>query len=247
MLHETLWIATVTLRYPNDEIAMGGVVSSRQDHAECLVSNIGTAHKDGKYGIDDDALKKAITDGLTKCLSYTGMNADVFLGRFDDNKYVAEMREKFKPESDAGPATGGDLGKAKADLVAYVEDLRKDLASRMTTNVFIRTVIKNHTGEAMLNTVGAVRAVRRAIEDGLYDLVTGERVQAAGKPTPEAAAPDRDLRAELYAFAERLWPGEASAGIKHEADKIQTDVLKLTDDDLVGMIEDMREQLEGVK
>lgn len=44
---------------------------------------------------DEDAPKKAVTDGLTKCLSYLGFNADVFLGKFDDNKYVQEMRAKF--------------------------------------------------------------------------------------------------------------------------------------------------------
>lgn len=44
---------------------------------------------------DSDCLKKATTDGLTKCLSYLGFNADVFFGRFDDNKYVEEMRNKF--------------------------------------------------------------------------------------------------------------------------------------------------------
>ena len=43
---------------------------------------------------DHDALKKAGTDALTKCLSYLGFNADIFMGKFDDNKYVAEMDEK---------------------------------------------------------------------------------------------------------------------------------------------------------
>ena len=37
---------------------------------------------------DTDCMKKATTDGLTKCLTYLGFNADVFLGKFDDNKYV---------------------------------------------------------------------------------------------------------------------------------------------------------------
>jgi len=37
---------------------------------------------------DNDAGKKAMTDALTKSLSHLGFNADVFLGRFDDNKYV---------------------------------------------------------------------------------------------------------------------------------------------------------------
>ena len=46
---------------------------------------------------DEDAVKKAVTDGLTKCLSYLGCNADVFLGKFDDNKYVAAMKAEHDP------------------------------------------------------------------------------------------------------------------------------------------------------
>jgi hypothetical protein len=44
---------------------------------------------------DGDCMKKATTDGLTKCLSLLGFNADVFLGKFDDNKYVQEMNTEF--------------------------------------------------------------------------------------------------------------------------------------------------------
>lgn len=44
---------------------------------------------------DHDMLKKATTDGITKCLSYLGFNADVFTGKFDDNKYVQQMNAEF--------------------------------------------------------------------------------------------------------------------------------------------------------
>lgn len=40
--------------------------------------------------LDSDCVKKAATDALTKGLSHLGFNADVFLGLFDDNKYVAK-------------------------------------------------------------------------------------------------------------------------------------------------------------
>ena len=40
--------------------------------------------------MDEDAPKKALTDALTKALSYLGFSADVFLGKFDDNKYVQQ-------------------------------------------------------------------------------------------------------------------------------------------------------------
>jgi len=45
--------------------------------------------------IDPDAPKKAMTDALTKALSHLGFNADVFLGKFDDNKYVEQQRAKY--------------------------------------------------------------------------------------------------------------------------------------------------------
>lgn len=40
---------------------------------------------------DHDAPKKAVTDALTKAFSYWGFNADVFLGKFDGNKYVDHL------------------------------------------------------------------------------------------------------------------------------------------------------------
>jgi hypothetical protein len=52
----------------------------------------------GKSGLhfDDDAGKKAMTDALTKGLSHLGLSADVFLGLFDDNKYVQNVAQQFK-------------------------------------------------------------------------------------------------------------------------------------------------------
>jgi hypothetical protein len=44
---------------------------------------------------DRDAPKKAITDAITKGLSQLGFNADVFLGLFDDNKYVEAVSKEF--------------------------------------------------------------------------------------------------------------------------------------------------------
>ena len=47
---------------------------------------------------DDDAPKKALTDALTKALSHLGFSADVFLGKYDDNKYVEKAREYTERE-----------------------------------------------------------------------------------------------------------------------------------------------------
>jgi len=52
-----------------------------------------------KEMIDADFAKKIETDALTKALSKLGFNADVFMGRFDDTKYVMELKEEFKPRN----------------------------------------------------------------------------------------------------------------------------------------------------
>jgi len=48
-------------------------------------------HSNGR--VDDDFYKKVATDALTKGLSKLGFNADVFMGKFDDNKYVNKLKE----------------------------------------------------------------------------------------------------------------------------------------------------------
>lgn len=44
---------------------------------------------------DDEAFKKAFTDGITNALKMIGVGADVHMGMFDDDKYVNAMREEF--------------------------------------------------------------------------------------------------------------------------------------------------------
>ena len=61
---------------------------------------IATSKKHFGQNADSDAFKKATTDGITKGLSYFGFNADVFLGKFDDNKYVQEVTKHFKEPVD---------------------------------------------------------------------------------------------------------------------------------------------------
>ena len=49
---------------------------------------------------DTDAPKKATTDAITKGLAQLGFNADVFLGLFDDNKYVQQRQQETRQLSD---------------------------------------------------------------------------------------------------------------------------------------------------
>jgi hypothetical protein len=58
-----------------------------------------SAYKDGAMTKPDaDFAKKVETDALTKGLSKLGFNADVFMGLYDDHKYVQEMQVEFSKE-----------------------------------------------------------------------------------------------------------------------------------------------------
>ena len=76
---------------------------------------------------DEEAPKKSLTDAISKALSLLGFSADVHLGLYDDNKYVADMRGKFAPK---GEETTPDP--RQADLVASLEKSqgREDFIAR---------------------------------------------------------------------------------------------------------------------
>lgn len=52
-----------------------------------------------KYQVGNDTRKKLLTDLTTKALSKLGFSADVFLGRFDDDKYVTYLKESKKKKA----------------------------------------------------------------------------------------------------------------------------------------------------
>lgn len=72
----------------------------------------------GKAFTDEDAPKKSVTDALVKALSMIGFAGDIFIGRYDDSKYVAELRQ----ESAANGHTPAPDNRA-LDETAIVTDL----------------------------------------------------------------------------------------------------------------------------
>ena len=108
------------------------------------VVHVGSARLNNKNGVDDDAPKKAITDGLTKCFSMLGMNADVFEGKFDDNKYVIERRkeEAWDAERSAFCAEIENLGFVYDDVAAWCEMKGNPRPSNMTAHQ--REQLLNH-------------------------------------------------------------------------------------------------------
>lgn len=50
---------------------------------------------------DEEAPKKSLTDAMSKCLSLLGFSADIYLGRFDDNKYVNDLQQEYAEKHEA--------------------------------------------------------------------------------------------------------------------------------------------------
>ena len=94
---------------------------------------------------DKDAPKKAMTDCLTKGLSHLGFNADVFLGKFDDNAYVQKMRQEFAAEKPASvnayeaavkaATTLEELTKVNADFADAMKEAKSQNAAAVTAAV----------------------------------------------------------------------------------------------------------------
>ena len=91
-----LVFAEVTIKYFTNEWHEYGPV--------CSVQNLSKSNNK----LDDEAPKKAMTDAMTKAFSHLGMSADVFLGKFDDSKYVEQMKQEFsQPQPQEIPKTNG--------------------------------------------------------------------------------------------------------------------------------------------
>lgn len=209
-----LWVAEVTLRYPSRGDSKGG---------ECVVAQVGAASRAMGSKVDSDAPKKAITDGLTKCLSYTGMNADVFMGKFDDNKYVAAMREEFAapPPPSSDPREKGQArirhlcGQLCADDPrAYFQNLAADLGFPSITD--------NMTDDQFATIVAE-------LED------RWERGTPSSPPreTPET---ERALYAELSRLAKVKWGADWFDDLEAFCDGLKINFAKASNDDLTRAI-----------
>ncbi len=71
---------------------------------------------------DEDAPKKSVTDALIKALSMIGFAGDIFMGRYDDSKYVSDLQDEAKEKAKSSAALKRDDAWAKA-----MSDLDQDL------------------------------------------------------------------------------------------------------------------------
>ena len=79
-----------------------------------------------KHGMftDEEAPKKSLTDAISKGLSMLGFSADVFLGLYDNNKYVNDRKAEFAANEPAGviTPTSGARGRVEVKRRKIIED-----------------------------------------------------------------------------------------------------------------------------
>lgn len=98
----TGWGWTATFQNTADGTVCWCILELWYEKREQHFTTVGGAALDKK----GEGQKKALTDAITKGLSYLGFNADIFLGMFEDNKYVEERRTAC--QNDHRPGRSGD-------------------------------------------------------------------------------------------------------------------------------------------
>ena len=109
-----------------------------------------------KFGVftDEEAPKKSLTDAITKAASYLGFGADIFMGMYDDVKYVNDLRAIF--------------GKAEAEKEA--EEKRKKAESWVNDYLVKLSEINKEDNHDLINLQTDNTKWLKAIADGYPDL-----------------------------------------------------------------------------
>lgn len=91
--------------------------------------------RDGKVIVDEDAPKKSLTDAIIKAASQVGIAANIFLGRWDDQKYVAQVNDEFRTEESPpfDPRAAADRVIAKINRAGNLADLSDAWKSETAT------------------------------------------------------------------------------------------------------------------
>jgi hypothetical protein len=108
--------------FPKGEFPISASISAYRDNA--------------RLKPDADFAKKVETDALTKALSKLGFNADVFMGLYDDHKYVQMMQDEFKEKEVPNDNDIGWINAIKEDEKAINEIL--DPVYKLRIQLFIK-------------------------------------------------------------------------------------------------------------
>lgn len=110
---------------------LAGLEITELSGSQLLISGV-FKYPDGQFPVANnivlgmDSVKKLVTNTISKALSMLGFNTDVFLGRYEDDMYVEEMRKKNTDFITLDQQTEIDgliveTGSGEKDLLAWLE------------------------------------------------------------------------------------------------------------------------------
>jgi hypothetical protein len=131
----------------------------------------------GKTYTDEDAPKKSVTDALIKALSMIGFAGDIFMGRYDDSKYVAEIRAEADAEKRAADQAKAPPSRRHPQQPAGVDAARQKAVDFRDSFIADIRRCGNLDDLRMLKTDSAKAKAQQALADRHRDL--WDDVQAA--------------------------------------------------------------------
>lgn len=135
--------------------------------------------RNGALYTDEDAPKKSVTDALVKALSMIGFAGDIFMGRFDDSKYVSDLNQELRAAEKNGKRTRADISaNAKRKKEETSERIPQDLAQITSVAELERYKREVLTPDFMAGLSTAQFAVDEMVADRQKELEAGETTKA---------------------------------------------------------------------
>lgn len=136
-----------------DEILVYCIASVWHGSRENIVFGVGGDKAVAKFSsglkTDDEALKKAFTDGVTNALKMIGVGADVHMGLFEDNKYVSEMKAEYSRQSthetipeDIGPVSDQEIIKRDDGIQVLTVDAQRPIFAELERELAACTTVE---------------------------------------------------------------------------------------------------------
>ena len=114
----------------------------------------------GGFTVDEDAPKKSLTDAVIKAASHLGIAANIFLGRWDDQKYVAEVNAEYRDAEKENAAQDVPPFNPRAAKIRKPENLT-ELSSSWKAEAEASSSVKD-ASPPMFAEINTAKEVRKA-------------------------------------------------------------------------------------
>ncbi|MBN2990360.1 hypothetical protein JWR97_01730 [Pseudomonas cedrina subsp. fulgida] len=131
-----------------------------------------------KYGTttDGEAPKKSLTDAIKKSLSMLGFSADVFLGLFDDDEYVNQLKEEEALAN--ADDKDAEILRQKQERIDWLASAVETISKAVTTYELKTLNVKYIREATRRNEPAHIARITRAFEERKASLEKGAEAAA---------------------------------------------------------------------